>query len=151
MSACLAERPYVLSLEDRLMGWGDAMRMRRQAHETPSKESDYRSPQAPHWRPPGAPVGPSVTLDYADAMVIDGQVAALPMKYNVVLRAHYVGRSKPERMLSLAKQVGFDHPTMADVDAMVAMGRAMLAKRLEAGAVFRNPREHLAKRLLGDE
>lgn len=129
-----------MNLEDRLANWARCMRIRRQAHETPSKESDYRSPQRDHWLPPGSPVIPTGQADHADARIIDGAVSALPLRYNVVLRAHYIGGSKPQRMLALARQFGFTRPTHGDVDAMLAMGRAMLAKQLELPAVVRKER-----------
>lgn len=137
------------TLEDRLTNWARCMRIRRQAHETPSKEADYRSPQRNHWNPPGAPAGPAGQADHADARIIDGAVSALPLRYNVVLRAHYIGGSKPQRMLALARQFGFTRPTHSDVDAMLAMGRAMLAKQLELPAVVRKERaERMVRQML---
>lgn len=106
--------------------------MRRQQHATPSKESDYRCRQQGHHWPPGAPQIPASSLDMPDALVIDRAVSALPLRYNVVLRAKYLGRhdSSSPRMLSLAERVGFKSPTYADVDAMIAMGKSMLARQL---------------------
>lgn len=137
------------TIEQRLDNWRRCFRLRRQAHETPSKEGEYRSPQRGHWTAPGAPSMPGSEPDYADARIVDAAVSALPLKYNVVLRAHYCGGGRPERMLGLARQMGFAHPTMADVDAMVAMGRAMLAKQLELPAVVRKERaERMVKKML---
>lgn len=136
------------SLEDRLLNWAKAMRLRRSAHETPSKEADYRSPQRNHWYPPGAPAAPASQADHADARIIDRAIAALPMRYNVVLRAHYLGGGKPQRMQALARQLGFTRPTMADVDAMLAMGKAMLARQLELPAVVRKERAEAKVRAL---
>jgi hypothetical protein len=128
-------------LEIRLENWGRVMRSRRRSGQASSKEGQYRCPQRNHHEPPGAPSAIVIsTSDRDDAELIESAVCLLQLRYHAILRAWYVNHSRPEVMVRLASKLGFYSPSMRDVDAALAMGKALLIKNLDIPHVVRKER-----------
>ena len=133
-----SERPLTWRLDN----WGARMSPRYEPGEAGSAERSWVSPQRNHFDYTATIVIPEpVPGSGADAVEIDQAVACLSLRYDFMLRAHYVWRSAPDAMMRFAKKLGFRRPRMDDVEAALAMGRALLVRQLEIPAVIRKARQ----------
>ena len=107
------------------------MRWHKRAQEARSFEGRYRSPQRNHHEPvsPFRPV--SERVDLADAEAIESAVCLIDSRYHALLRARYVYRAHQRVLARLVAQVGFRRPRPGDVEAGLAMAKALLARALE--------------------
>lgn len=133
-----AERP----LSWRLDNWGARMGFRYEPGEAGSAERSWVSPQGKHWEyTTTVVILEPVPGSGLDAVEIDQAVACLALRYDFMLRAHYVWRAAPDAMMRFARKLGFRLPTMGDVEASLAMGRALLVLQLDIPAVIRKARQ----------
>jgi len=126
------------TLEQRLDAWGRVLRWRARQKQAGSKEGAYRSPQ--HWEPPTLDKPPPSPDEARDADEIEQAVCGLSMRYHALLRAWYVHQARAESMIRIARKIGFVRPTMNEVEAAMAMGKALLVKQLELPAAVRKQR-----------
>lgn len=129
-----------MALEERLENWGDCLRWRKRQRQASSFEGGYRSPQGRHWEwlqtAPKAPV----SLNAADAMVVNRAWQAMPDAYHsALLGAWYVNRWAERHCVIVAREAAGEERTrrpIGDFEASIAMARALIAEQLALPAVI---------------
>lgn len=90
-------------LHARLANWAAAQRWHARYAQAHSLEGSYRSPQP--WDAP-APLPPDSPVDHSDAREIELAVCSLDLFDHLVLKAHWIMRWPPPRVLRAARQAG---------------------------------------------
>lgn len=108
-----------MTLDERLVNWGDCWRSRLRLDQASSIEGDYRSPQRKHWDTDAwvgiAPASPPM-FDHADAVEIEAAVCVIDLFHHALLRAWYIRRAGTTGSL---------------ITARMAAGWKMVAQRRE--------------------
>ena len=131
------------SLDDRLENWAIAWRRRARANSTPSLEGSWRSPQI--WYLPPAPNNNRV-VDWLDAQEIELAVCSIDPFHHCIIKGWYVLRTyrkwSPQWVLYIARKAASDRNPRArgDLEASLAMAKALVAASLDSPAVVRRER-----------
>jgi hypothetical protein len=120
----------VNDLEPRLENWGSVMRWRRSRGNgsTGSIEGGYRSPQ--HWEPWGIATPSDISLGWKDAEDVELAASCLSLRYHAILRGRYVAKAGPNSMARIVRKLGFHSTRAGEIEAALAMGKALLLHEL---------------------
>ncbi len=136
----------MVTIEDRCENWGQVMRWKQFASvaingapsstappkkryfaNAASYETNYRSPQSPHWHYGEAPTAPPEP-DVKDAELIEVAACSLPKYQHFVLRYHFVNRLDAPIVLRLsAKAAGEQRGRIGGFTATLAASVALLS------------------------